>query len=335
MVFVMGIRLIRILIFNLRMMKIVFLDAITLNPGDIDWKPLTDLGNVTFYDRTSPEQIIDRAKDAEIVLVNKVKLNETHFKALPDLKYVGVTATGFDIIDIAAANQYNITVTNVKGYSSDSVAQHTFALLLELVSKVGMHNESVQQGEWQSCPDFCYWKSPLTELSGKTMGLIGLGGIGEKVAAIALAFGMKVLVHRRNTEPVGIDIEYTDLDTLFRKSDVVSLHCPLTEHTRGIINHDNLTKMKPTSYLINTARGGLVNEQDLAEALKSNIIAGAGLDVLSTEPPVNGNPLINVARCVISPHQAWASTEARQRLLAWTVDNIIAFKDGNPVNVVN
>lgn len=316
-------------------MKIVFLDAVTLNPGDLDWKPLTDLGEVVFYDRTAPDQIVERAAGAGIVLVNKIKLNASHFKALPDLKYVGVTATGYDIIDLEAARDHQITVTNVKGYSSDSVAQHTFALLLELVSKTGLHHESVKNGDWQACPDFCYWKSPLTELSGKTMGLIGLGGIGERVAAIALAFGMKVMVHRRNPAKTDVDISYTDLDTLFGTSDVVSLHCPLTEDTREIINSVNLSKMKNTSYLINTARGGLINESDLAEALRNKTIAGAGLDVLTAEPPVNGNSLIGAPNCVITPHQAWASTEARTRLLAWTVDNIIAFRDGNPVNVVS
>lgn len=316
-------------------MKIVFLDAFTLNPGDIDWKPLSDLGEVIFYDRTANDQILERAAGAEILLVNKVKLNGSHFEALPALKYVGVTATGYDIIDTKAASQHNITVTNVRGYSSDSVAQHTFALLLELVSKTGAHHESVRKGEWQTCPDFSYWKSPLTELSGKTMGLIGLGGIGEKVAAIALAFGMKVLVHRRNREESELAIEYTDLDNLLRTSDVVSLHCPLTEETKGIINEKNLRKMKPASYLINTARGGLVNESELAEALKNGIIAGAGLDVISSEPPVDGNALIGLPGCIITPHQAWASTEARIRLLDLTVDNIQAFLDGNPINVVN
>lgn len=316
-------------------MKIVFLDAYTLNPGDLDWQPLTDLGEVVFYDRTKPEQVIERIADAEMVLVNKVKLLKEHFEQLPTLKYVGVTATGYDIIDTKAAAAHGVVVTNVKGYSSDSVAQHTFALLLELYSKVGQHSRGVAEGEWNTCEDFCYWKSPLTELAGKTIGLIGLGGIGERVAAIALAFGMKVIVHKRTMEPVGLPINYVELEQLFASSDVVSLHCPLTEFTKEMVNKKTLSLMKPSAVLINTARGGLIQEADLAEALNTKLIAGAGLDVLSVEPPKEGNPLIGALNCVITPHQAWASTEARKRLLMLTVENIMAFKDGKALNVVN
>ena len=317
-------------------MNLVFADAYTLNPGDLNWTPLTALGNVTLYDRTAPDQLIERVKDADMVLVNKVKMNRQTLEQLPNLRYIGVTATGYDIIDWKAARELGIVVTNVKGYSTESVAQLTFALLLELTHRVGLHADSVRAGDWARNPDFCYWKTPLVELSGKTLGVVGFGDIGKRVAAIGSAFGMKVLVNRRHTDeqpPEGI--RYVDQATLFAESDAVSLHCPATDENRGFVNTDLLGQMKPTAFLINTSRGALINEADLAEALNNGRLAGAGLDVLTTEPPAADNPLFLARNCLITPHLAWASLEARQRLLHEIVENIRAFFAGQPRNVVN
>jgi len=316
-------------------MNLVYLDAYTLNPGDLDWAPIQSLGSITFYDRTPPEQILERAADAEIILINKVKLPRPILEQLPKLRYIGVTATGYDVVDVKAAREQGIMVTNVRGYSTPSVAQVTFALLLELTHHVGLHAESVRGGEWEHNPDFSYWKTPLVELAGKTLGLVGFGEIGQQVAAIGRAFGMNILVSRRNAEqPAPEGIQYVDLPTLFAKSDAVSLHCPLTSDNRQFVNRDLLSRMKPTAFLINTSRGALIEENDLAEALNRGQLAGAGLDVLSVEPP-SGNPLISAKNCLITPHLAWASLEARQRLLRLTADNISAFQRGEPVNVVN
>lgn len=317
-------------------MNLVYLDAHTLNPGDLDWSPIQTLGNVTFYDRTAPDQIIERARDAELVLVNKVKLNRDTLAQLPKLRYVGVTATGYDIVDVAAARERNVVVTNVKGYSTDSVAQLTFALLLELTLHVGRHDRSVHAGEWVRSPDFSYANSPLVELAGKTLGLVGYGDIGRAVARIGRAFGMNVLVNRRHAdEPAGDGIRYVDQPTLFAQSDVVSLHCPATPDTVGFVNHDLLARMKPSAFLLNTSRGSLLHEADVADALNRGVIAGAGLDVLSTEPPAADNPLLTARNCVITPHIAWASYEARGRLMHLVADNIRAFLAGNPINVVS
>jgi glycerate dehydrogenase len=314
-------------------MKIVILDGYTMNPGDLDWVPLQNLGDVTIYERSAPETIVERAAGAEAVLVNKVVLSADTLKQLPALKYIGVTATGYNNIDLEAARKQQITVTNVRAYSSASVAQQTFALLLGLYNRAEMHSQSVFAGEWAASDDFSYSKSPLIELAGKTMGLIGLGDIGSQVAGIALAFGMKVIAYRKHPKPVN-GIEMVDLETLFAKSDVISLHCPLTEETREIINQESLAKMKPNAVVINTGRGPLIRESDLAEALKKGTIAGAGLDVLSAEPPKAGNPLLSAPNCIITPHVAWATYEARKRLLELTASNLESFIAGNPVNVV-
>ncbi len=315
-------------------MTIVYPDAYTLNPGDLDWQPLQALGTVVLYDRTAPEELVSRLKDADAVLVNKVKLNREALAQLPKLRYIGVTATGYDIIDMEAARERNIVVTNVKGYSSDSVAQLTFALLLELVLHVGRHSESVYAGDWAQSADFSYKKSPLIELAGKTLGLVGYGDIGRKVAAIGRAFGMNVLVNRRNTTDGEEGIALVDRKRLFAQSDVVSLHLPATPDTVGFVNADLLALMKPTAYLVNTSRGTLLNEADVAQALNAGKLAGAGLDVLSVEPPKADNPLLAAQNCVITPHIAWASYEARGRLMQGVVDNLKAFQDGAPINVV-
>ena len=317
-------------------MKIVYLDSHTLNPGDLDWAPIRSLGDVTFYDRTSPGELLERARDAEIVLVNKVKLNRETLDQLPQLRYIGVTATGFDIIDVAAARERSIVVTNVKGYSTDSVAQLTFALLLELTHHVGKHTDSVRAGEWVASPDFSYTKSPLVELTGKTLGLVGYGDIGRKVAQIGRAFGMHILVNRRSPQPETEEgVTVVDRETLFAESDIVSLHCPATPDTIGFVNRKLLAQMKSTAWLLNTSRGSLLNEADVADALNTGTIAGAGLDVLSVEPPTASNPLLTARNCVITPHIAWASFEARQRLMHSVADNVQSFLDGVPTNVVN
>lgn len=315
-------------------MKIVILDGYTLNPGDLDWAPLHKLGDVTIHDRSAKDEILERAAGAEVLLVNKVVLSADLLAQLPDLKYVGVMATGFNNIDIEAAKKQGIIVTNVKAYGPASVAQQTFALLLALVNRPEMHSQSVYAGEWVASPDFCYWKSPLTELAGKTMGLVGFGDIGSQVAKIAAAFGMKVIAHRRNPEPVeGVDM--VPLDDLFRRSDVISLHCPLTDETKGMINRESIARMKSNAIVLNTGRGPLIEEADLAEALRNGTIAGAGLDVLSTEPPRADNPLLAAPNCVITPHVAWATFEARKRLLQMVAENLEGFLKGKPRNVVS
>ena len=317
-------------------MKIVILDGYTLNPGDLSWESLQSLGDVTVYDRSAPDQIVERAANAEIVLVNKVVLSDAHLEQLPDLKYVGVMATGYNNVDVSAAKKQNIIVTNVKAYGPASVAQHTFGLLLALTNHLELHSQSVRNGDWAASQDFCYWKTPLIELAGKTLGLVGLGDIGSKVADIAKAMGMNVIAYRKNpgkSENNGITM--VSLDALFEDSDVISLHCPLTEETRELINTTRLGQMKSSAFLLNTGRGPLINEQDLANALQNGTIAGAGLDVLSTEPPAADNPLLSAPNCIITPHIAWASFEARKRLLQMVADNIAAFINGNPANVVS
>ncbi|MCF0049208.1 D-2-hydroxyacid dehydrogenase [Dyadobacter sp. LJ53] len=315
-------------------MKIVILDGYTLNPGDLDWAPIQELGNVTIYDRSASEEIVARAKDAEVLLVNKVVLTEAILNELPKVKYIGVMATGFNNIDINAARKHNITVTNVKAYGPASVAQQTFALLLAVVNHAELHSQSVFAGDWVASPDFCYWKTPLTELAGKTMGLIGLGDIGSQVAKIALAFGMKVIAYRKHTKPTA-GIEMVSLEDVFEKSDVISLHCPLTDETKEIVNKERLARMKRNAIILNTGRGPLIQENDLAEALKNGIIAGAGLDVLSTEPPKADNPLLSAPNCIITPHVAWATFEARKRLLQMVADNLESFMNGEAKNVVS
>lgn len=317
-------------------MQIVVLDGYTLNPGDLSWAGLEALANLTVYERTMPDQVVERAKGARILLTNKVSLTGGQLEHLPDLKFISVLATGFNIIDIGATKQFGITVSNVPGYSSYSVVQLCFALLVELTHRVQQHSDAVHQGQWVNAPDFSFWQQPLVELAGKKMGLIGLGDIGEKMADVALALGMEVLAYSR-TRKGRLESErfkWVALDELFREADVVSLHCPLTPETKGIINAACLKKMKQTAYLLNTARGPLIVEADLAQALNEGWIAGAGLDVLSVEPPTASNPLLTAKNCLITPHIAWASVEARSRLLNETILNVKAFIAGKPRNVI-
>ena len=316
-------------------MNITYLDGYTLNPGDLSWEPLEKLGNFTVYDRTPPEDVVARASDADIVLTNKVYFSAETLAQLPKLRYIGVSATGYNNVDLAAARAQGITVTNVRGYSTSAVAQHTFSLLLGLTNHTELHSRSVRAGDWTNAADWCYWKTPLVEIAGKTIGLIGLGDIGTQVARIALAFGMRVLAHRKSNAPAEEGIALVELDELLRKSDVISLHCPLTDETKEIINADSLAKMKPSAYLINTGRGGLIREQDLADALNGDQLAGAAVDVLSTEPPKPDNPLFTAKNCLVTPHVAWAFFESRQRLMQMAADNISAFQRGQPTNVVS
>ena len=314
-------------------MKIVALDALQLM--DLDWSGLRaiDPGLVT-YDATAPEGVVERAKDAEILLVNKVKLTREVLEQLPALRYVGVLATGYDNVDCAAAREKGVVVTNVPGYSTDSVAQLVFALLLELCHQTGHHSDTVKAGRWANQPYYCYWDSPLIELAGKTMGIFGLGKIGRRTAQIAQAFGMKVIACSRTVKDVP-GVTWVGFDELLRESDVLSRSSPLTDQTRGLINKDALSKMKKTAFLINTSRGGLLVEQDVREALDAGVIAGAAVDVLSTEPPKADNPLIGAKNIVITPHIAWATTEARTRLLEIVRGNIAAWQAGNTQNRVN
>ncbi len=314
-------------------MNLVYVDAHTLNPGDLSWKPILSLGSVTVYPRTPPDELLERVVRADTILTNKVRFDRATLEALPNLRYIGVTATGYDIIDLIAARERGITVTNVRGYSTDFVAQHTVALLLELTQHVGRHSQSVAAGDWVQSPDFSYAKTPLIELAGKTLGIVGYGEIGRRVAVIGRALGMNILVNRANPNPTD-GVNYVDLPTLFSQSDVVTLHCPMTSENRGFVNQALLQQMKPTAFLINTARGGLLNEPDVAQALNEDRIAGAGLDVLSTEPPTADNPLLAARNCLITPHIAWASRAARQRLMDQVCANVRAFWAGEPINVV-
>ncbi|MEK3725532.1 D-2-hydroxyacid dehydrogenase [Paenibacillus sp. FSL H8-0034] len=319
------------------MANIVVLDGYTLNPGDLDWGRLEQLGNVTVYDRTAVTEIVERAAHADIVLTNKTQLSAAILEQLPKLKYIGVLATGYNIVDTEAAKQRGIPVTNIPTYGTQSVAQFVFALLLELCHRVQTHSDAVHAGDWNNCPDFCFTRSPLIELSGKTMGLIGLGRIGGQVARIANAFGMRVIAvgsGRSNPTPVE-GVEWVELDQLLAESDVISLHCPLTPTTEKLINAERLALMKHSAILINTSRGALINEQDLADALNNRRIAGAAVDVLSVEPPVPSNPLYAAANCLITPHIAWATKEARARLMGTAVDNVQSFLSGHAVHVVN
>ncbi len=317
-------------------MNIVVLDGYTLNPGDLTWKDLEAMGRCTVYDRTGPEEVVPRAKDAEIVLTNKTLLFSDVIKQLPKLKYIGVLATGYNVVDVEAAYNRGITVTNVPAYSTQSVAQMVFAHLLNLTQHVGHHAQTVRSQRWTSNPDFCYWDMPLIELVGLTMGIIGFGRIGKAAAKLALAFGMKVIAYDTATpSSIPEGCQFVGLEYVFRSSDVVSLHCPLTPQTQNIINKERLELMKKTAFLINISRGPLVDEQALAQALNNERIAGAGLDVLSSEPPEKDNPLLKARNCFITPHIAWATRSARQRLLKVVIDNVAAFLAGKPQNVVN
>ena len=313
-------------------MRIVILDGLTTNPGDVSWEPLERLGSLTVFDRTAPGDVVARAADADAVLTNKAIVGREQIAVLPQLKYVGVLATGFNIVDVAAARERGIPVCNVPEYSTPNVVQATWALILELANRVGHHDRTVHEGHWAACHDFCYWHGDLVELAGRTLGIVGHGRIGRGVAAVGRAFGMRVIHHRRQA---GGDPACVDLDTLFRESDVVSLHCPLTPETKGLVDARRLAMMKPTAFLVNTARGPLVDEAALAAALNAGQIAGAAVDVLSVEPPPASNPLLTAKNCVITPHVAWATRDARRRLIDVTAANLAAFAAGQPQNVVN
>lgn len=320
-------------------MKIVILDGYTENPGDLSWDALAALGELTVYDRSSrtdQQEAIDRIGDAEIVITNKTPITRAVLGACPSVRFIGVLATGYNVVDTACARERGIPVSNVPAYGTAAVGQFTIALLLEICHHVAHHSETVFAGKWEHCPDFCYWDYPLIELDGKTMGIIGFGRIGQATGRIARALGMRVLATGSRPCPEGEAIaEYTDLDTLLANSDVIALHCPLFPETAGIINRETIAKMKDGVILLNSARGGLVVEQDLADALNSGKVAAAGLDVVSTEPIQGDNPLLKAKNCIITPHIAWGSKESRQRIMDCTVKNVQAFLAGKPVNTVN
>ena len=315
-------------------MRIVILDGHTLNPGDLSWDAVKAMGDAEIFARSSPAEIPERLKGAQATLTNKVPLGRDLLMNLPDLRYIGVTATGYNIVDVAAARERNIIVSNVPAYGTDSVAQTVFALLLELTHRAGHHSDVVRDGKWARCPDFTFQDFPLVELAGLTLGIVGYGRIGHKVAQIGQAFGMKILVAKHRAD-LQSEFPMAEVDEVFRQSDVISLHCPLTPATKEIVNAQRLALMKPTAFLINTSRGPLINEPALAEALDAGKIAGAGLDVLSVEPPPADHPLYRAKNCLITPHYAWATKAARQRLMDVSVKNLQAFLKGAPQNVVS
>ena len=316
-------------------MKIIVLDGYGLNPGDLTWKGFEELGELTVYDRTSPSELLERAAGAEALVTNKTLITSENMDALPDLKYIGVLATGYNVVDIDAAKARGIVVTNIPSYSTASVAQMVFAHILNITQRVGYYADENKQGRWTKNADFCYWDTHLVELQGKKMGIVGFGNIGQATARIAQAFGMEVCVYSSKPQfalPSGI--KKMELDELFGECDVVSLHCPLTPDTKEMVNAERLSKMKPNAILINTGRGPLINEQDLADALNEGKIAAAGLDVLSVEPSVEGNPLLDARNCFITPHIAWATLEARTRLMEIAVQNLKSYQKGQIVNNV-
>jgi len=317
-------------------MKIVVLDGFTMNPGDISWDELKKLGEVEVFDRTAEDKILERAEGASVLLTNKTPISKETIEKLPQLKYIGVLATGYNIIAIEEAKKRGIVVTNVPGYSTASVVQMTFALLLELCLHTQRHSDSVKSGKWSASADFCFWDYPLIELSGKTLGIIGFGSIGQKVADIATAFGMNLIgTSRRQTDQSQRkNFRWVELDELLRISDVVSIHCPLVPETHHLINKERLNSMKRSAFLINTSRGQIIVDKDLADALNKGIIAGAGIDVLSQEPPPIDNPLFKAKNCLITPHIAWATKEARMRLMESATENLSSFLAGKPKNVV-
>lgn len=317
-------------------MKIVVLDGYGVNPGDLSWETLEALGEVEVYPRTAPEDVIDRCFNAEIILTNKVVINKQILVSLPRLKYIGVLATGYNVVDVDTASDLDIIVTNIPAYSTDSVVQMTFAHILTMTNRVEHYTQQNRNGRWSNNPDFVYWDTPLIELAGKTMGIVGLGNIGMKVAQLARCFGMEVYAFTSKASsllPEGI--QKTTFEGLLSVSDILSLHCPLNRSTREMINASSLAKMKEGALLINTGRGPLVNEADVAEALRSGHLGGYGADVMCQEPPAEDNPLFSAPNAYITPHVAWATFEARKRLIAIAVGNVKAFIDGNPVNVVN
>ena len=318
-------------------LKIVVLDSFALNPGDLSWDWLECLGDCEIYHRTSKEKILERCRGAEIILTNKTPLTAETLEKLPDLKYIALLSTGYNIVDCDYAKSRGIPVSNIPAYSTNAVAQLTFSLILEITNAVGLHSESVKSGDWTNCPDFCYWKTPLTELCGKTLGIVGFGQIGQAVADIAEAFKMNVVAvsghetdqsHRKN-------FTWVDMGTLAKTSDIISFHCPLTEKTTNLVNKEFIDKCKDGAIIINTSRGPVVNDSDLADALNSGKLRGAGLDVLSVEPPKADNPLLTAKNCFITPHIAWAGFETRERLMNILRKNVTAYLNGNPQNVVN
>ena len=319
------------------MHKIVVLDGYTLNPGDLTWEELGKLGEMTIYDRTSPEDVVGRIGDADIVLTNKTVLTEEKIKACPNIRYIGCLSTGYNVVDLKTTDALGIVVTNIPSYGTEAVAQHTMALLLEIASRVGMHADAVKEGQWTACPDFCFWNAPLFELLGKTMGIIGYGAIGQAVGKKAEAFGMEVLAY----SPVMTKEQETEhcrmatVEEIYEKADVIALHCPLTADNAQMINKSSIEKMKDGVVILNTSRGGLIQEEDLRDALNSGKVAAAGLDVVSTEPVRHDNPLFDAKNVWITPHIAWAPREARHRLMGMAIDNVRAFLNGTLANQVH
>ncbi len=317
-------------------MKLVVLDGYTLNPGDLLWDGLPVGVECQVFDRTAPDELYERSKNADILLTNKTPLTSCILESLPLLKYIGVLATGYNIVDVDQAERQNIIVTNVPAYGTNSVAQLVFALILELCNHVGQHSDAVRSGAWTRSPDWCFWQTPLVELHGKTLGIVGYGRIGQSVAHLAQAFGMEVVVTRSRPPVQQTHGErWATIDEIFVQSDIVSLHCPLDASTKDMVHAGRLNRMKRDAFLINTSRGGLIVEEDLADALNTERIAGAALDVLSTEPPSESNPLVRAKHCIVTPHIAWATREARSRLMATALNNVIAWLSGRPKNVVN
>ncbi len=318
------------------MVRIVVLDGYCLNPGDLSWGGfggITD--NVIIYDRTPPELIIERAQNADIIILNKVIIDKDIIDSLPKLKYIGVLATGYNVVNTDYAKKKGIIVTNIPAYSTESVVQHIIGLIIETASGIGVHHTTVKNGDWTRSPDFCYYRKDNIELCGKTLGIVGMGKIGQRLKDVALALSMNVIANNKDKTGEGEGFKYVSLQELWKESDIISLNCPLNKENEGIINSKSIALMKPTAIIINASRGGLINEADLAAALNSGKIKAAGVDVLSTEPPSSGNPLLTARNIVITPHIAWATIEARARLMKIAVDNISAFLAGKPINIVN
>ncbi len=320
-------------------MKIVILDAHTTNPGDLSWDFLNKYAEeVVIYERTAPSEVIERAKGAEVLIINKTVLNKAELDALaPELKYIGLQSTGYNVVDLEAAVKHGVAVCNIPAYSTNAVAQQVFAFILHFANQVDLHSESVHNGDWCACPDFCYWNAPLSELNGKILGIIGFGSIGSRVAEIGEAFGMRILVYSRTKKDLSgfKTAESVDLDTLLKNSDFITCHCPLTPETTGLINKKTLSAMKQTAVLINTSRGPVVDEQALADALNADKISGAAVDVLGAEPATRDNPLLSAKNCIITPHIAWAAKETRARLISILEENLKAYLNGKPQNKVN
>ncbi len=317
-------------------MNITVLDGHTLNPGDNPWTPIEALGNLTVHDRTAPAQIVERAKDADIILTNKCPLSAETLVQLPKLKFISVLATGYNIIDTAYTAAHGIPVSNVPIYSTDAVAEFVFSLILDFYKRPAFHSGLAKQGAWEKSPDFCFWENPnFRELAGKTLGIIGFGRIGQRTAELGAAFRMNILAHSRSrSAETSFPFQWASVNEILEKSEIISLHCPLTPETNGMISEASLRKMKPSAFLINTARGALIDEQALADALDSGRIAGAACDVVSAEPILPGNPLLHAKNLTLTPHIAWAAEEARKRLMAITAENISAFQTGKPIHLV-